>query len=68
LVGGWAHPAPPPQHSENAPPAVGVLSAALLLVPVVARIRAEERLLREHFGAEYDAYCARTWRLVPGIY
>ncbi|HUA92576.1 MAG TPA: isoprenylcysteine carboxylmethyltransferase family protein [Terracidiphilus sp.] len=47
---------------------VGMLLAASLLVPLVARIRAEERLLREHFGAEYDAYCAHTWRLVPGIY
>jgi protein-S-isoprenylcysteine O-methyltransferase Ste14 len=47
---------------------VGVLMVAALLVPLVARIRAEERLLREHFGADYDAYCARTWRLVPGIY
>ncbi len=46
----------------------GVLLSALLLVPLVARIRAEERLLRDHFGAEYVAYCARTWRLVPGIY
>lgn len=47
---------------------VGVLLVASLLVPLVARIHAEERLLRQHFGAEYDAYCARTWRLVPGIY
>jgi protein-S-isoprenylcysteine O-methyltransferase Ste14 len=48
--------------------AVGVLLALSLLVPLVARMRAEERLLRAHFGAEYDAYVARTWRLVPGIY
>lgn len=48
--------------------AVGVLLVATLLVPLVARIHAEERLLREHFGAEYDAYCKRTWRLLPGIY
>jgi protein-S-isoprenylcysteine O-methyltransferase Ste14 len=47
---------------------VGVLLAASQLVPLVARIRAEERLLREHFGAEYEAYCAHTWRLLPGIY
>jgi len=47
---------------------VGVILVASLLVPLVARIRAEERLLREHFGAEYEAYCARTWRLLPGIY
>jgi protein-S-isoprenylcysteine O-methyltransferase Ste14 len=47
---------------------VGVLLAISLLVPLVARIRAEERLLRSHFGATYEAYCARTWRLLPGIY
>ena len=48
--------------------AIGLLLAALLLPPLVARIHAEERLLRAQFGAEYDAYCARTWRLIPGIY
>jgi protein-S-isoprenylcysteine O-methyltransferase Ste14 len=47
---------------------VGVLLAALALPPLVARIRAEEALLRAHFGAEYDTYCARTWRLIPGLY
>lgn len=47
---------------------VGVLLALSLLIPVVARMHAEERLLREHFGAEYDAYFRRTWRLVPWIY
>lgn len=47
---------------------VGVLLVASMLVPLVARIRSEERLLRAHFGAEYDAYFARTWRLLPGIY
>jgi protein-S-isoprenylcysteine O-methyltransferase Ste14 len=46
----------------------GIAIALLLLIPLVARIRAEERLLRSHFGAEYEAYCKRTWRLVPGIY
>jgi len=47
---------------------VGLLLVGALLVPLIGRIRAEERLLKEHFGAEYEAYCARTWRLVPGIY
>ena len=46
----------------------GVMLTALMLPPLIARIRAEERLLRTHFGAEYDNYCARTWRLIPGIY
>ncbi len=47
---------------------VGVVLTALLIPPLIARIRAEEALLGEHFGAEYAAYCARTWRLIPGLY
>jgi protein-S-isoprenylcysteine O-methyltransferase Ste14 len=47
---------------------VGVLLAALMIPPLLARIRAEERLLREEFGAEYDAYRARTSALIPGLY
>jgi protein-S-isoprenylcysteine O-methyltransferase Ste14 len=47
---------------------VGVLITALTLVPLHARIQAEERLLRTQFGADYDAYRARTARLIPGIY
>jgi protein-S-isoprenylcysteine O-methyltransferase Ste14 len=47
---------------------VGVVLTALLIPPLVARIRAEERLLRTEFGGEYENYCARTWRLVPWLY
>jgi protein-S-isoprenylcysteine O-methyltransferase Ste14 len=47
---------------------VGVVLAALTIVPLIARIRSEEALLRSQFGHEYEAYCARTWRLVPGLY
>jgi protein-S-isoprenylcysteine O-methyltransferase Ste14 len=47
---------------------VGVLLTALIVPPLFARIRAEERLLRSQFGAEYDAYCARTSRLIPGLH
>jgi protein-S-isoprenylcysteine O-methyltransferase Ste14 len=46
---------------------IGVLLAALLVPPLLARIKAEERLLSQ-FGAEYEAYRARTSRLIPGIY
>lgn len=47
---------------------VGVLLTALTLIPLVARITAEERLLQAQFDGEYDAYRARTARLIPGIY
>jgi protein-S-isoprenylcysteine O-methyltransferase Ste14 len=47
---------------------IGVLLTVLMIPPILVRIRAEERLLRTHFGAEYDAYSARTSRLIPGFY
>ena len=47
---------------------VGVLLTALLILPLLARIHAEERLLRTQFGGEYDTYCRRTSRLIPGLY
>lgn len=47
---------------------VGVLLALLNIPPLVARMNSEERLLSSEFGAEYDAYRARTARLIPGLY
>jgi protein-S-isoprenylcysteine O-methyltransferase Ste14 len=47
---------------------VGFVIAALFLIPLHARMNAEERLLAEQFGAEYEAYRRRTWRLVPWVY
>ena len=47
---------------------IGVLLAALLIPPLLARIKAEEKLLHSQFGDEYEAYCARTSRLIPGLY
>jgi protein-S-isoprenylcysteine O-methyltransferase Ste14 len=46
----------------------GVLLAALKILPLVARMNSEERLLRSQFGQEYEAYRARTWRLIPMLY
>ena len=47
---------------------VGVLLVVLTLVPLLARINSEEMLLHTQFGAEYDSYRTRTWRLVPFVY
>ena len=46
----------------------GVLLTALTIVPIVARIRAEEALLCSQFGVDYAAYRSQTSRLVPGVY
>jgi len=47
---------------------VGVVLTVLMIPPLLARIRSEERLLKEQFGAEYEAYRSRTSRLIPGIF
>jgi protein-S-isoprenylcysteine O-methyltransferase Ste14 len=46
---------------------VGLLLTALIIPPLLARIRAEETLLQTQFGPEHDAYCARTPRLIPSF-
>ena len=46
----------------------GVILTALLIPPLIARMRAEEKLLSSQFGAPYDAYRARTARLIPHLY
>jgi protein-S-isoprenylcysteine O-methyltransferase Ste14 len=47
---------------------IGILLTALLVVPLVARMQAEEALLGERFGEVYAAYRARSWRLIPWVY
>ena len=47
---------------------IGLLLVALTVLILLGRIHSEEALLRSQFGAEYDAYRARTWRLIPGLY
>lgn len=46
----------------------GIILTAVMIPPLVARMASEERLLHDQFGADYDAYRARTARLVPGLY
>jgi protein-S-isoprenylcysteine O-methyltransferase Ste14 len=48
--------------------AIGMLITVLTIVPLIARIRAEETLLHSHFGETYDAYRRHTSRLIPGLY
>ena len=46
----------------------GVAALALLLVAVMHKIRVEETLLSEHFGAEYDEYRREVKSLIPFVY
>jgi len=45
-----------------------VLTVLILTCVYVYRIRAEEAMLLKAFGAHYQAYRARSWRLIPYIY
>lgn len=46
------------------------LLLAVLVVPAAfaLRVRAEEKVLAESFGSEFDHYAQQTWRFLPGIY
>ena len=46
----------------------GVALAVGTIVPVIARMNAEETLLTDTFGEEYRNYQAGTARLLPGLY
>jgi protein-S-isoprenylcysteine O-methyltransferase Ste14 len=47
---------------------IGIVLTVLLIPPLIARMDAEEALLSARFGKEYEAYRARTWRLIPWIW
>lgn len=48
------------------------IAGPAFLVPfamlVASRLAAEERMLQGRFGAAWDAYAARSWRLLPWIW
>ncbi len=43
------------------------VAGAIFVIGTMIRIRSEERLLREAFGAEYEAYAKRVPALVPFV-
>ena len=45
----------------------GILALILILIAIWTKIRMEERLMREHFGARYDIYARRVCALIPFI-
>lgn len=47
---------------------LGLVAALVMVVPVVARVEAEERLLSERWGERYEKYLKRSWRFFPGLY
>jgi protein-S-isoprenylcysteine O-methyltransferase len=48
--------------------AAAILNSFVLGGAYLYRIAAEERMLRAEFGAPYQMYQHRTWRLIPGLF
>jgi len=47
---------------------VGLIASLLFLVILLYRIKDEESLMHKEFGGEWEAYCQRSWRLIPYLY
>jgi protein-S-isoprenylcysteine O-methyltransferase Ste14 len=48
---------------------IGLFSTLFLLLPaLVYRARIEEKLLKQAYGAAYDRYLSRIWRMIPGVW
>jgi protein-S-isoprenylcysteine O-methyltransferase Ste14 len=47
---------------------IGMILTFVFLLVVLFRIRDEETLMHAEFGAQWEAYCDKAWRLVPFIY
>jgi len=45
-----------------------VIAIVLFAAGTYIRVRSEERLLREAFGSEFEAYARHVAALIPGIY
>lgn len=47
---------------------LALVALLLLGIFVFVRMRQEERMLRERFGEDFEAYVRRSWRLIPHVY
>ncbi len=45
-----------------------VLPLVIFVIGTIIRVRSEERLLREEFGAEFEAYAQHVPAMLPGVY
>jgi protein-S-isoprenylcysteine O-methyltransferase Ste14 len=47
---------------------IGLAASVVFLAVILFRIRDEEAVMHQEFGAEWVAYCKCSWRLIPYIY
>ncbi len=47
---------------------IGLVAAGLFTAVLLFRIRDEEAVLLKEFGAQWEAYCQHSWRLIPYMF
>jgi protein-S-isoprenylcysteine O-methyltransferase Ste14 len=47
---------------------IGLVASIFFLGIILLRIKDEEALLHKEFGAEWEAYCMHSWRLIPYLF
>ena len=47
---------------------LGILATIALAVVLIWRVFAEEKMMHQEFGKEWEEYQAKTWRLIPYIF
>ena len=47
---------------------IGLTLTFVFIVTISFRIKDEEALMSREFGSEWEAYCKKSWRLVPFIF
>jgi protein-S-isoprenylcysteine O-methyltransferase Ste14 len=47
---------------------IGLVMTALAMAIVLFRIRDEEVLMSREFGAEWQTYCSKSWKLIPYLW
>ncbi len=47
---------------------VGMAASIPVLGVILLRIKDEEVFMHQEFGAEWEAYCIQSWRLIPYLY
>ena len=47
---------------------LAVMVVIALAIVLVWRIQAEEALMRQEFGSAWEAYCKKSWRIIPFVF
>lgn len=47
---------------------IGLILTLIFVIVIIFRIKDEEAVMNQEFGAKWAAYCQKTWRLIPWLF